>query len=82
MGEDCAATGKDRLGAPQLSALRFLVKTLSIEAIDVVLDLRESSWGRPGAYSETVGGPQNDTDSRFSLRKRKPFMSLSTQALE
>jgi hypothetical protein len=27
MGEDCAAKGKDRLGAPQFSALRFLVNT-------------------------------------------------------
>jgi hypothetical protein len=26
--------GKDRLGAPQLSALRFLVKTFQVEAID------------------------------------------------
>jgi len=28
MGEDCAATGKDRLGAPQLSAMSILVKTV------------------------------------------------------
>ena len=37
MGEDCAATGKDRLGAPQLSALSILVK--QFEAIAAVLDL-------------------------------------------
>ena len=29
IGEDCAAAGKNRLGAPQLSALSILVKTLS-----------------------------------------------------